>query len=76
MTLQEIGYKTSLEKEIFGNELQTTPLKIKVTLNKALQNAGVEFVFSSYATDIFWDNSDMPSGVVIANRAGRQAIVA
>ena len=68
--------KTNLEKQIFGKELQTTPLKVKATLSKALQKADIEFVFGSYVTDILWDNSDVPSGVVIANRAGRQAIVA
>ena len=68
--------KTSLEEQIFGNELQTTPLKVKATLNKALQEADVEFVFGSFVTDILWDKFDVPSGVVIANRAGRQAIVA
>ena len=67
---------TSLEKQIFGNELQTTPLKVKATLSKELQKADVEFVFGSYVTDILWDKFDVPSGVVIVNRAGRQAIVA
>ncbi len=67
---------TILEKQIFGNELQTTPLKVKAILSKALREADVEFVFGSYVTDMLWDNSEVPSGVVIANRAGRQAIVA
>lgn len=67
---------TKLEKQIFGNELKTTPLRVKATLNSALQSEGIEFVFGSYVTDILWDFAGVPSGVVIANRAGRQAIVA
>ncbi len=68
--------KTELEKQIFGNSLTTTPMHIKGVLSKALINAGVEFVFGSFVTDIIWNEKDKPAGVVIANRAGRQAIIA
>lgn len=68
--------KTQLEKQIFENKLKTTPLKVKATLNKSLVDANVDFVFGSYITDIFWDKENNPAGVIIANRAGRQAIIA
>ncbi len=68
--------KTRLEQQIFGDSLQITPLKVKATLNKALVDAGVNFVFGSFVTDILWDKEDKPTGVIIANRAGRQAIIA
>lgn len=68
--------KTKIEKQIFGDQLQTTPLKVKATLNKALLEAGVDFVFGSFTTDVLWDSEGNPAGVIIANRAGRQAIIA
>ncbi len=68
--------KTRLEKQIFESELQTTPLKVKATLNKSLVDANVDFVFGSLVTDILWNKEEKPAGVIIANRAGRQAIIA
>lgn len=68
--------KTKIEQQIFGNLNTTTPLRVKGVLSKALIDAGVEFVFGSFVTDIIWDENNKPAGVVIANRAGRQAIVA
>ncbi|WP_346860385.1 FAD-dependent oxidoreductase [uncultured Draconibacterium sp.] len=68
--------KTNLEEQLFSNELEITPLKVKATLNHALLDANVNFVFGSFATDILWDENHIPSGVIIVNRAGRQAIAA
>ena len=68
--------KSSIEKQIFGDSLQTTPLKVKARLNAALLAANVEFVFGSLVTDILYAKSGDLAGVVIANRAGRQAILA
>lgn len=68
--------KTHIEQQIFGDQLQATPLKVKAVLNKALVNAGVDFVFGSFVTDILHDKEGEPAGVIIANRAGRQAVVA
>ena len=67
--------KTKIEKQIFGDSNTTTPMHVKGVLSKALINAGVEFVFGSFVTDIIWNENNKPAGVVIANRAGRQAIV-
>ncbi len=67
---------TSLEKKIFGNKLATTPLKVKAILNQELLDANVEFIFGSYVTDVLQNDSKQPSGVIISNRAGRQAILA
>lgn len=53
-----------------------TPLHVKRTLDGALLEAGVPFVFGSYPTDVLRDASGAIAGVVIANRAGRQAIQA
>lgn len=67
---------TSLEKKIFGDKTEVTPLKVKATLNKALIDENIDFIFGSMTTDILWDDEKKPAGVIIANRAGRQAIIA
>ncbi len=69
-------FKSRLEKQLFANERKITPLKVKATLNQALLDANVDFVFGSFATDILCDENDIPSGIIIVNRAGRQAIAA
>ena len=52
------------------------PLHIKRTLDQALLDAKVDFLFGCYATDILRDSEGKPCGIVMANRAGRQAVVA
>ena len=54
----------------------TTPGHVKRTLDRALLDAGVQFLFGCYATDVLRDEAGLPAGVVLANRAGRQAIIA
>jgi len=66
---------TTLEKKLFPAG-SATPARVKATLAKVLLDAKVDFVFGSYATDVLRDASDKPCGIVIANRTGRQAIVA
>lgn len=68
--------KSQIEKQIFANKLRTNPLDVKAELSEALVNANVDFVFGSYVTDILWDDNNQPAGIVIGNRAGRQAIIA
>mgnify|MGYP001074003989 CR=1 FL=1 len=52
------------------------PLHVKRTLDAALIAAKVDFVYSSYVTDVLRAPGGAPCGVVIANRSGRQAIKA
>lgn len=52
------------------------PLQAKKALDSALLKAGVKFLYGCYATDVLRDTNGKVSGVVIANRAGRQAIAA
>jgi hypothetical protein len=52
------------------------PFHIKKVLDDALLEAGVPFLYSSYATDVLRDSEGNPCGIVMANRAGRQAVVA
>ncbi len=55
---------------------RTSPLKVKKTLDTALLKAGVPFLTGTHATEPLIDSAGKLSGVVIANRSGRQAIKA
>jgi hypothetical protein len=53
-----------------------TPMQVKRTLDEALLDAGVQFLYSCYATDVLIDGDGKPAGIVMANRSGRQAVKA
>ncbi len=53
-----------------------TPMQVKRTLDQALLKAGVSFLYGSYATELLKDSSGYPAGIVMANRSGRQAVIA
>ena len=59
-----------------AHRLPPTPMQVKRVLDQALIDAGVEFLFGCFPTDILRDNEGELGGVVIANRAGRQAVLA
>jgi len=52
------------------------PMHVKNTLDEELLAAGVQYLYSGYATDVLRDADGKPSGIVMANRAGRQAVLA
>lgn len=52
------------------------PMHVKKVLDEALLAAGVKYLYGCYATDVLRDAQGRPAGIVMANRAGRQAIVA
>lgn len=52
------------------------PMHVKRTLDEALMAAGVPYLYSCYVTDLLRDGEGKPAGFVMANRAGRQAVVA
>ena len=56
--------------------LATTPHRVKSVLDRELLDAGVQFLHGCYATDTLVDQEGHPAGIVMANRAGRQAVVA
>ncbi|MCK3683966.1 FAD-dependent oxidoreductase [Maribellus sp. YY47] len=68
-------YNTELGKTIFGNGLPT-PMHVKRTLDNALIENNIDFLYSSYVTDVLSDKNNQLAGVVISNRSGRQAIIA
>jgi hypothetical protein len=51
------------------------PMHVKRTLEHALLDAGVRFVFSSYGSDIVFSEDGELIGVCIVNRSGRQIIL-
>lgn len=52
------------------------PMHIKKTLDEALLSAKVPFLYGCYATDVLVDQKGRVCGIVMANRAGRQAVLA
>lgn len=76
------GVKRCILGEIFitekaGNQgTPVRPIQVKQALNEALVSAGVNFLFGSMVTDVLVDSQGNPGGVVIANRSGRQAVLA
>ena len=52
------------------------PMHVKKTLDDALLAAGVQFLYSCYATDVLRDGDGTPCGIAMINRAGRQAVIA
>ncbi|HID21052.1 MAG TPA: FAD-dependent oxidoreductase, partial [Planctomycetaceae bacterium] len=52
------------------------PLHVKKVLDDALIEAGVTFLYSCLVTDVVVDERGQPCGIVMANRAGRQAVLA
>ena len=63
-----------LTRRIFAAGSPTTPLLVKRTLDDALLEAGVQFLVACYVTDVLRDADGHPAGIVMANRAGRQAV--
>ena len=53
-----------------------TPMQVKRTLDEALLEAGVQFLYGCYATDVLRDGAGNPAGIIMANRSGRQAVKA
>jgi len=67
--------QTELGNKIFGDGIPTQ-LHVKHTLDNALIDSNIDFLYSCYVTDILTGKNGEPAGVVIANRSGRQAIIA
>lgn len=68
-------------KQTSGEALQVlrtppTPMHVKRTFDAALLDAGVEFLYGCYATDVLIDGQGNVAGIVMANRSGRQAVKA
>lgn len=60
--------------EAAGGFTRVVPHYAKVALDSALMSNGVQFVYGVFPSDVLRDAGGRISGVVIADRAGRQAI--
>ncbi len=67
--------KTELGEAIWGEGLPSQ-LKVKKALDNALIDNKINFLYSCFVTDVLTDDVGTPSGVIMANRSGRQAIIA
>lgn len=75
MLISEIDVLSKAERRLErGDVYPPTPLHVKRTLDNALLDAGVDFLFGCYPTDLLVDPSGAAKGVVMANRAGRQIV--
>lgn len=64
-----------LARKVFtGGKQLPTPLHVKTVLENELIDNNVDFLYSSYVSNVLEDGSGKPAGVVIVNRSGRQAI--
>ena len=66
---------TEIGRNIFNGSNRTTPIRVKGELSKALTDAGVDFVYGSFVTDVVQNEKGEPAGVIMVNRAGRQAVL-
>ncbi|HPM84588.1 MAG TPA: FAD-dependent oxidoreductase [Candidatus Anammoximicrobium sp.] len=68
--------KTPVQEAGRETPLPPRPMHVKNTLDDELLAAGVRYLYSCYATDVLRDADGQVAGIVIANRAGRQAVIA
>ncbi|MBD3266443.1 FAD-dependent oxidoreductase, partial [bacterium] len=62
------------KKQEYANP--TTPFQVKYELDQALLDAGADFLYSSMVTDALVDDNGKVCGFIMANRSGRQAVLA
>ncbi|AQQ69710.1 putative FAD-binding dehydrogenase [Limihaloglobus sulfuriphilus] len=74
--LSEIRFFAQAGSETEAVRLPPTAFQVKRVLEHAMLDAGVEFMFGTYPTDVLYDSAGEPAGVVVANRSGRQAVKA
>jgi len=70
--IEDDGSLTELDKQTM--RIPPTPMHVKRTLDEALLDAGVQFLYSCYATDVLHDSDGKLAGIIMANRSGRQAV--
>ena len=73
MLLGEITFRA---RSSVPHRATPTPLHVKRTLDAALLSGGIRFITGAHATDVLRDAGGGIAGAVIANRGGRQAILA
>jgi len=59
-----------------GPEEPPRPMHLKATLESAMREAGARFLFGVYPVGLLRGEDGQPAGVLVATRAGRQAVLA
>lgn len=70
------GAGSAAETAKKSDAIVVKPMQVKLALDQALIQAGIPFLYSCYVTDVLRDGSGKPAGIVMANRSGRQAVIA
>jgi len=66
--------ETPLTQALFNGKSVVTPLEVKIALDNALLDNGVEFLTGAFPAELLVDENGVPSGLTMVNRSGRQAI--
>ncbi|MCL4202006.1 MAG: FAD-dependent oxidoreductase [Pirellulaceae bacterium] len=74
--IEIVGPEKPVVEEAESTGPPPRPMHVKKSLDRALLDAGVKFLYSCMATDVLRDADGQPCGIVMANRAGRQAVLA
>ena len=74
--LDELIVHTDPDDPVKGSCYHAEPLALKRTLDLTLEEQGVPFLGGAPVCDVLRDADGNPAGVVLANRAGRQAVTA
>lgn len=67
--------QTALSRKLFPGKEYPTPLHVKTVLENELIDNNIQFLYSSYVTNVLTDPAGNTAGIVITNRSGRQAIL-
>ena len=67
--------ESELGKKIFASGNNLFPMYVKTLLEKELIDNNIDFLYSSFVSDVLFGDDDQPAGLIISNRTGRQAIL-
>lgn len=70
------GDDSPLAKQLFGEDQPPTPMRVKLAMEGALLDAGVSVLLTAHPAGLVCDAEGRACGVVLANRAGRQVVLA
>jgi hypothetical protein len=76
MLIGEILFEGPAEQRQPEGLRVTTPMRVKRSLDRALLDSGVPFLYTCYPTEVLRGAQGELAGIVMANRAGRQAVKA
>ncbi len=71
LIIEDTGVKIDPAEQ---ENVPATPMQAKIALDEALLEAGVQYLYGSMVTDLLVDDKGQPAGIVMTNRAGRQAV--